>query len=82
MGSSKSNKGTSKSNHGTSKNLSGNSKRSQSSKRVRETENVVAQRSRGGGNSDRMIELRKKIMSFRELVDLPPCIGSSSVIEV
>ncbi|KAK1420081.1 hypothetical protein QVD17_21399 [Tagetes erecta] len=82
LGASKSNHGTSKGNPGTSKNLAGNSKRSVSSKRARETENVVAQRSHGAGNSDRMIELRKKIMSFRELVDLPPCIGSSSVIEL
>ncbi|KAI7734054.1 hypothetical protein M8C21_015034 [Ambrosia artemisiifolia] len=75
--------GSSKSNPGTSKNLSGISKRSQSSKRARETENVVAvHKSHGADNFDRMTELRKKIMSFRELVDLPPCIGSSAVIEL
>ncbi|KAM0000993.1 putative protein CHUP1 [Helianthus debilis subsp. tardiflorus] len=78
----KSTVGSSKSIQGTSKNLSGNSKRSQSSKRARETENVVVQKSHGADNSDRMTELRKKIMSFRELVDLPPCIGSSGVIEL
>ncbi|KAI7736261.1 hypothetical protein M8C21_022711, partial [Ambrosia artemisiifolia] len=71
------------SNPRTSKNLSGISKRSQSSKKARETENVVVvQKSHGADNFDRMTELRKKIMSFRELVDLPPCIGSSAVIEL
>lgn len=29
-----------------------------------------------------MIELRKKILTFRDIIDLPPCDGSSPIHEV
>ncbi|KAK9056321.1 hypothetical protein SSX86_027411 [Deinandra increscens subsp. villosa] len=74
--------GSSKGKLGTSKNLSRNRTRSRSSKKARETKNAVVQKPHGSDDSDRMNELRKKIMSFRELVDLPPYMGSSTVTEL
>jgi len=29
-----------------------------------------------------LMELRKKIMTFRDIIDLPPCDGSASINEV
>lgn len=34
------------------------------------------------GNFILIMELRKKIMTFRDLIDLPPCDGSASIDEV
>lgn len=35
-----------------------------------------------GGNFVQMIELRKKILTFRDVIDLPPCDGSSPIHEL
>ncbi|KAF5481249.1 hypothetical protein F2P56_001917 [Juglans regia] len=35
-----------------------------------------------GGNFVQMIELRKKILTFRDVIDLPPCDGSSQIHEL
>nr|XP_043620374.1 formin-like protein 20 [Erigeron canadensis] len=91
LGASKRNLGTSKNLSrasknlsGTSKNLSGSSKRPESSKKGKESNNVVVQKSPRvpHTNSVKMTELRKKIMSFREFVDLPPCVNSSAILEL
>lgn len=44
-------------------------------------------RTMGGGfgytsNLILLMELRKKIMTFRDIIDLPPCDGSASINEV
>ncbi|GJY02947.1 formin-like protein 5 isoform X1, partial [Tanacetum coccineum] len=74
----KSTSGASKSNPGTSKsNLSRSSKRSVSSRNARDS-----RRESPRVADSTAIELRKKIMSFREFLDLPPCTTSSSIIEL
>lgn len=35
-----------------------------------------------GGNFVQMIELRKKILTFRDVIDLPPCDGLGPIHEV
>lgn len=34
------------------------------------------------GKLNKMVELRKKILSFRDIIDLPPSDGSASIDEV
>ncbi|PWA61136.1 hypothetical protein CTI12_AA377140 [Artemisia annua] len=85
LGASKSNLGTSQSNLGTSQsnlrtsisNLSRSSKRSVSSRNAKDS-----RRESPRVADSTAIELRKKIMSFREFLDLPPCTISSSIIEL
>ncbi|KAF3451520.1 hypothetical protein FNV43_RR07615 [Rhamnella rubrinervis] len=37
---------------------------------------------RCGGKPNKMVELRKKILTFRDIIDLPPCDGSASINEL
>lgn len=58
-------------------------KSSDASKNKNEVKNVKKDNSRGwAGNFILMMELRKKILTFRDIIDLPPCDGSASINEV
>ncbi|KAJ6396923.1 hypothetical protein OIU77_021873 [Salix suchowensis] len=54
-------------------------------KKKKESEELKMERSRSRGSSGNfilMMELRKKIITFRDIVDLPPFDGSLSISEV
>ncbi|KAK3015529.1 hypothetical protein RJ639_006660 [Escallonia herrerae] len=52
-------------------------------KNLKESKGLIMRNSCGvAGNFVRMMELRAKILTFRDLLDLPPCVGSASVMEL
>ncbi|KAK2969844.1 hypothetical protein RJ640_030153 [Escallonia rubra] len=58
-------------------------KSSDAPKNLKESKGLIMRNSCGvAGNFVTMMELRAKILTFRDLLDLPPCVGSASVMEL
>ncbi|CAK9152492.1 unnamed protein product [Ilex paraguariensis] len=65
------------------KELLGTNKTSDAPNNLRENKSLTLRKScEVAGNFITMTELKKKIMTFRDLLDLPPCAGSASMTEL
>ncbi|KAA8515295.1 hypothetical protein F0562_018475 [Nyssa sinensis] len=69
--------------HGEEKDLLETNKSSESSEKLREVKGLTVHNSCSvAGDFITMTELRKKILTFTDLIDLPSCIGSASLNEL